>query len=422
MGRIGEEQAENSRGSIEQWNMRTEERIEVLRRLVIERMDTSRTMEDAEVMEVIEEVLEECSRQEEWSLSQRQDLARELFHTLRRLDILEELIQDSEVTEIMVNGTSHIFYEKKGRLYEWERHFTSEEKLADVIQQIVGTGNRMVNELHPIVDTRLMDGSRVNIVLKPIAIDGTAMSIRRFPERPVTMRQLLSWHSLSEEMAELLKKLVIAGYNIFVSGGTGSGKTTFLNALSEFIPKEERIVTIEDSAELQICGIPNLVRLESRDVKIEGSEEITIRDLIKSALRMRPNRIIVGECRGAEALDVLQAMNTGHSGLSTGHSNSAMDMVSRLETMVLMGMNIPISAIRGQIASGIDIIIHLGRLRDGSRKVLHIAEVLGMEEGQVCLNDLYRFKEQGEENGQIQGVFEKKNELFCKDKLKAAGL
>lgn len=396
--------------------------IEEVRRQVMERMDTSRTMEDAEVMELIEEVLEIYSRQKELSLLQRQELLREVFHTLRRLDILEELIQDREVTEIMVNGTSHIFYEKKGRLYEWERHFTSEEKLSDVIQQIVGTGNRMVNELHPIVDTRLKDGSRVNIVLKPIAIDGTAMSIRRFPEHPVTMRRLLEWHSLSEEMAELLKKLVQAGYNIFVSGGTGSGKTTFLNALSEFIPKEERIVTIEDSAELQIRGIPNLVRLESRDVKLEGSEEIAIRDLIKSALRMRPNRIIVGECRGAEALDVLQAMNTGHSSLSTGHSNSAMDMISRLETMVLMGMDIPVSAIRGQIASGIDIIIHLGRLRDGSRKVLHIAEVSGVEAGQVVLNDLYRFREEGEEHGQIQGVREQKGELLRKDKLAAAGL
>lgn len=398
------------------------EQIEEIRRLVIERLDTSRTMEDGEVMEVIEEVLESYSRREGLSLLQRQELAKEVFHTLRRLDILEELIQDSEVTEIMVNGTSHIFYEKKGRLYEWAKHFTSEEKLADVIQQIVGTSNRMVNELHPIVDTRLKDGSRVNIVLKPIAIDGTAMSIRRFPEHPVTMQQLLDWHSLSEEMAELLKKLVYAGYNIFVSGGTGSGKTTFLNALSEFIPKEERIVTIEDSAELQIRGIPNLVRLESRDVKLEGSEEITIRDLIKSALRMRPNRIIVGECRGPEALDVLQAMNTGHSSLSTGHSNSAMDMVSRLETMVLMGMDIPVSAIRGQIASGIDIIIHLGRLRDGSRKVLHIAEVSGMEDGQVCLHDLYGFREKGEENGRIQGVWEQKGELLSKDKLAAAGL
>lgn len=396
--------------------------VEQLKKQVMEQIDTSRVMEDAEVMDVIRRVLEEHSRQEVLSLSQRQKLAKEIFHALRRLDILEDLLQDEQITEIMVNGTSHIFYEKDGRLYEWERHFVSEEKLQDVIQQIVGAGNRMVNELHPIVDTRLSNGSRVNIVLKPIAIDGTAMSIRRFPKEPVTMQQLLKWNSLSEEIMQLMQQLVYAGYNIFVSGGTGSGKTTFLNALSAFIPKEERIVTIEDSAELQIRGIPNLVRLETRNNKLEGSEEITIRDLIKSALRMRPNRIIVGECRGAEALDVLQAMNTGHSSLSTGHANSARDMISRLETMVLMGMDIPIPAIRGQIASGIDIIIHLGRLRDGSRKVLQIVEVSGMEEGQVMLHELFEFSELGEENGQVQGIWKKKGELRYQEKLRAAGL
>lgn len=396
--------------------------VEQLKKQVMEQIDTSRVMEDAEVMDVIRRVLEEHSRQEVLSLSQRQKLAKEIFHALRRLDILEDLLQDEQITEIMVNGTSHIFYEKDGRLYEWERHFVSEEKLQDVIQQIVGAGNRMVNELHPIVDTRLSNGSRVNIVLKPIAIDGTAMSIRRFPKEPVTMQQLLKWNSLSEEIMQLMQQLVYAGYNIFVSGGTGSGKTTFLNALSAFIPKEERIVTIEDSAELQIRGIPNLVRLETRNNKLEGSEEITIRDLIKSALRMRPNRIIVGECRGAEALDVLQAMNTGHSSLSTGHANSARDMISRLETMVLMGMDIPIPAIRGQIASGIDIIIHLGRIRDGSRKVLQIVEVSGMEEGQVMLHELFEFSELGEENGQVQGIWKKKGELRYQEKLRAAGL
>ncbi len=361
--------------------METKENLkERLKHQVMERMDISRTMEDEEILELVQKTLEEDSHRMPMSISMRQNLIREIFHSLRRLDILQELIEDADITEIMVNGTKGIFYEKAGRLYQWDKHFTSEEKLQDVIQQIAGGSNRMVNELHPIVDTRLPDGSRVNIVLKPIAIDGTALSIRRFPKEPVRMQTLIEWGSISMEVADFLKHLVCAGYNIFVSGGTGSGKTTFLNALSEFIPKEERVVTIEDSAELQLLGLPNLVRLESRDIKLPGAEEITIRDLIKSALRMRPNRIIVGECRGAEALDVLQAMNTGHSGsLSTGHANSAMDMVSRLETMVLMGMDMPLAAIQSQIASAIDIIIQLGRIRDGSRKLLQVVEVKGVK-------------------------------------------
>lgn len=293
--------------------METKEKLkERLKHQVMERMDISRTMEDEEILELVQKTLEEDSHRMPMSISMRQNLIREIFHSLRRLDILQELIEDADITEIMVNGTKGIFYEKAGRLYQWDKHFTSEEKIQDVIQQIAGGSNRMVNELHPIVDTRLPDGSRVNIVLKPIAIDGTALSIRRFPKEPVRMQTLIEWGSISREVADFLKRLVCAGYNIFVSGGTGSGKTTFLNALSEFIPKEERVVTIEDSAELQLLGLPNLVRLESRDIKLPGAEEITIRDLIKSALRMRPNRIIVGECRGAEALDVLQAMNTGH--------------------------------------------------------------------------------------------------------------
>lgn len=289
--------------------METKENLkERLKHHVMERMDISRTMEDEEILELVQKTLEEDSHRMPMSISMRQNLIREIFHSLRRLDILQELIEDADITEIMVNGTQGIFYEKAGRLYQWDKHFTSEEKLQDVIQQIAGGSNRMVNELHPIVDTRLPDGSRVNIVLKPIAIDGTALSIRRFPKEPVRMQTLIEWGSISMEVADFLKHLVCAGYNIFVSGGTGSGKTTFLNALSEFIPKEERVVTIEDSAELQLLGLPNLVRLESRDIKLPGAEEITIRDLIKSALRMRPNRIIVGECRGAEALDVLQAI------------------------------------------------------------------------------------------------------------------
>lgn len=272
--------------------METKENLkERLKHQVMERMDISRTMEDEEILELVQKTLEEDSHRMPMSISMRQNLIREIFHSLRRLDILQELIEDADITEIMVNGTKGIFYEKAGRLYQWDKHFTSEEKLQDVIQQIAGGSNRMVNELHPIVDTRLPDGSRVNIVLKPIAIDGTALSIRRFPKEPVRMQTLIEWGSISMEVADFLKHLVCAGYNIFVSGGTGSGKTTFLNALSEFIPKEERVVTIEDSAELQLLGLPNLVRLESRDIKLPGAEEITIRDLIKSALRMRPEGI-----------------------------------------------------------------------------------------------------------------------------------
>lgn len=383
---------------------------ERLKHQVMERMDISRTMEDEEILELVQKTLEEDSHRMPMSISMRQNLIREIFHSLRRLDILQELIEDADITEIMVNGTKGIFYEKAGRLYQWDKHFTSEEKLQDVIQQIAGGSNRMVNELHPIVDTRLPDGSRVNIVLKPIAIDGTALSIRRFPKEPVRMQTLIEWGSISREVADFLKHLVCAGYNIFVSGGTGSGKTTFLNALSEFIPKEERVVTIEDSAELQLLGLPNLVRLESRDIKLPGAEEITIRHLIKSALRMRPNRIIVGECRGAEALDVLQAMNTGHSGsLSTGHANSAMDMVSRLETMVLMGMDMPLAAIQSQIASAIDIIIQLGRIRDGSRKLLQVVEVKGVENGKVCLHELFRFREKKNREASAESGRRKEN-------------
>ena len=394
-----------------------------VKELVMERIDVSRVLSDEEIWELIEDVLEECSREYVLTVPARQLLAKEVFYGLRRLDILQDLVDDPQVTEIMVNGTSHIFYEKEGRIREWDHHFTSEEALSDVIQRIVGASNRMVNELHPIVDTRLENGARVNIVLKPIAIDGTAVSIRRFPEHPITMKQLVEWQSVSEEIVCFLKNLVQAGYNIFVSGGTGSGKTTFLNALSEFIPEDERIVTIEDSAELQILGIPNLVRLETRAVQVEGAQPISIRDLIRSALRMRPSRIIVGECRGPEALDVLQAMNTGHSGsISTGHANSAEDMLHRLETMVLMGMDLPVSAIRSQIASGVDILIHLGRLRDKSRKLLGIAEVDGMEGGEIRLHELYRFEEQEEQAGRIIGRWKKQGELLHQEKLRAAGL
>ena len=337
---------------------------------------------------------------------------------------MQELTDDPKVTEIMINGYDHIFLERAGRLYRWEKSFESKEKLEDVIQQIVAKCNRTVNEASPIVDARLENGSRVNIVLPPVALNGPIVTIRRFPEKPFLMDDLMRFGAINEETVGFLRKLVIAGYNIFISGGTGSGKTTFLNALSDFIPKDERIITIEDSAELQIVGVDNLVRLETRNANVEGCSEITIRDLIKSSLRMRPDRIIVGEVRGAEAIDMVQALNTGHDGsLSTGHANSAVDMLARLETMILMGMDLPIPAIRGQLASGIDIIVHLGRLRDKSRKVLEIAEVLGYMDGEIKLQSLYRFIEEGENSeGKIIGKFERENTFVHTEKLRAAGI
>ena len=286
--------------------------IEEVRSQILGQLDLSREFEDAEIQELIEKAVLCISRKYAMSLNERGHLEREVFNSMRKLDILQELLEDEEVTEIMVNGSSHIFYEKRGQLSEWDRQFWSEEKLADTIQQIVGMNNRMVNELSPIVDTRLKDGSRVNIVLSPIAVDGATICIRKFPKEALEMRHLVELGALSEELANYLGHLVYAGYNIFISGGTGSGKTTFLNALSRYIPQKERLITIEDSAELQIKGISNLVRLETRNASCDGSAEVTIRDLIRTALRMRPDRIIVGECRGAEALDMLQAMNTGH--------------------------------------------------------------------------------------------------------------
>lgn len=358
------------------------------------------------------------------SVLEREQLGKELFYAIRKLDILQELVDDPDITEIMINGTDNIFIERQGRLQIWNKSFHEKEKLEDVIQQIVAKCNRTVNEANPIVDARLENGSRVNIVLAPVALNGPIVTIRRFSDDPITMSKLLQFGSITEEAVAFLKNLVFAGYNIFISGGTGSGKTTFLNALSEFIPKEERIITIEDSAELQIRGVPNLVRMETRNANVEGCQEITIRDLIKSSLRMRPDRIVVGEVRGAEALDMLQCLNTGHDGsLSTGHANSAKDMLSRLETMVLMGMDLPLSAIRRQMASGIDIIVHLGRLRDKTRKVLEIVEVTGFENQEIVIQPLYLFQETGEdETGKVQGQLTKVGELEHKEKWKSAGL
>ena len=324
----------------------------------------------------------------------------------------------------MINGKDHIFIEKEGRLKDLDIGFESVEKLQDVIQQIVAGCNRVVNEASPIVDARLPDGSRVNIVMNPVALNGPIVTIRRFPDKPITMERLLQMDSISPEAAEFLKCLVRAKYNIFISGGTGSGKTTFLNVLSHYIPPEDRVITIEDSAELQLQGRPNLVRLETLNSNVEGCREITIRELIRSSLRMRPDRIVVGEVRGAEAIDMLQCLNTGHDGsMSTGHANSGKDMLARLENMVLMGMDIPLMAIRQQIASGVDIIVHLGRLRDKSRRVLEITEVTGCENGDIKLNPLFLFEEEGEDSrGNIAGRLQKKGELFHENKLKAAGL
>lgn len=396
--------------------------IRQLRDEIMQELDLTRQLEDEEVYRLVEEHAGQFSRKRMLTLRERDELEQFLFHSMRKLDVLQELLEDKEISEIMVNGADHIFYEKGGRLYESDRRFSSKEKLGDVIQQMAGYSNRMVNEASPIVDTRLADGSRVNIVLEPVALDGSAISIRKFPERPIGMADLIRMGSLTGEAAEFLRVLVCSGYNIFISGGTGSGKTTFLNALSQYIPREERIITIEDSAELQLLDKPNLVRLETRNANTEGVVPITIRDLIRTALRMRPERIVVGECRGAEALDVLQAMNTGHDGsLSTGHANSCRDMLSRLETMVLMGMELPLPAIRSQIASGIDILVHLGRLRDKSRRVLSIAEIIGMTDGEIALRELFRFEETGEECGLVQGALVRTAGLQNTEKCRRAG-
>ena len=395
-----------------------------LRKKVQERMDYLKDLSDGEVEEAIDEVLLGEESLVTCPVELRRRLGKELFDSLRRLDILQIFVEDSSVTEIMINGTDHIFVERDGRLQELDVGFDSPEKLQDVIQKIVAGCNRVVNEASPIVDARLSDGSRVNIVMNPIALNGPIVTIRRFPDKPVTMEWLIRKHSISAEAAEFLEKLVKAGYNIFISGGTGSGKTTFLNVLSQFIPPEERVITIEDSAELQLRSLPNLVRLETRNSNVEGCREITIRELIRSSLRMRPTRIIVGEVRGAEAVDMLQCMNTGHDGsMSTGHANSGKDMLSRLENMVLMGMDLPLAAVRQQIASGIDIVVHLGRLRDRSRRVLEITEIIGCENNEIKLNPLYEFEEAGEDSdGCIIGRLGKKGSLLRESKLKAAGL
>lgn len=371
---------------------------------ILGKLDLSKQMTEDEIKELIDEQIRQESKKRYLEVSTREQLRKNIFHAIRQLGILQELIEDPEITEIMVNGTSGIFIEKEGRLKKLDICFDSGEKLKQVIWQITAGCNRVVNESSPIVDARLPDGARVNVVLDPVAINGPILTIRRFPDKPITMDKLLALGSLTEGCKEWLKVQVEEGSNILVSGGTGSGKTTFLNVLSQFIPQTERVITIEDSAELQLTGISNLVSLETRNANVEGCREITIRDLIKASLRMRPDRIIVGEVRGKEAVDMLQSVNVGHSAMTTVHANSVRDVVSRLETMVLMGMEMPISAIRRQIASGFDLMIQLGRLKDGSRRVLEIAKPIGFVEGEIHMKTIYRFESEGmNESGKITG-------------------
>lgn len=396
-----------------------------LREKILSGLTYERQMPDEELKELIDREIFSYSEIHPVPLADRLGLQKELFDSFRRLDILQELVDDPEVTEIMVNGPDEVFTEKNGRLERWNKKFESREQLLDLIQQIVSGVNRIVNTSSPIVDARLPDGSRVHVVLEPIAINGPILTIRKFPE-PMTMDRLLKYGSLSAEAAELLKKLVQARYNIFVSGGTGAGKTTFLNALSEFIPSWERVITIEDSAELCLPHIENLVRLETRDANAEGEGAVCIGDLIRASLRMRPDRILIGEVRGKEAIDLLQAMNTGHDGsFSTGHANSPQDMLSRLETMVFMGAELPLPAVRSQIASALDIMVHVARFRDKSRRVTAIEEVDAYENGEIILHSLFRFEEKGGEGKKqkrVEGSLERTGTLKHREKLRMAGL
>ena len=396
---------------------------EKLRRQVLERVDLNGLITDEEILNNIDRILVEQGEKHYIGMKEKRILRKDIFNSIRGLDLLQDYVEDKSITEIMVNGTDNIFIEKKGIISSVNQSFESKEKLSDIIQQIVSSSNRIVNESNPIVDARLSDGSRVNVVLPPVAIDGPVITIRKFPKNPITIKQLIEYESVSQEVACFLENLILAKYNILVSGGTGSGKTTFLNVLSNFIPKTERIITIEDSAELQINDIPNLVRLEVRNPNTEGENTISIRDLIKTTLRMRPDRIVIGEVRDQAAFDLLMALNTGHDGsLSTIHANSPKDTLARLESLVLMAADIPLLAIRKQIASAIDIIVHLGRLRDKSRRVLEIAEVLDCEEDEIKLNTIYRLVERGEEGGRIIGELVKENNLINKKKLLAAGI
>lgn len=385
---------------------------EELRQQIREEVSGSQGISDEELYDMIDRLIMEKGAREYLPLKERIELRTGLFNSFRKLDILQQLIDDPDITEVMINGPQHIFIEKKGNMELWNQEFESQEQLEDMIQQMVSRVNRTVNVASPIADARLPDGSRVHVVLPPVSLEGPAVTIRKFPRR-ITMDMLIESGTVSREAAEFLKKLVRSGYNIFISGGTNSGKTTFLNALSAFIPQDERVITIEDSAELQIQQVKNLIRLETRTANPQGEGAITIGDLIRASLRMNPDRIIVGEVRGKEALELLNSYNTGHDGgMSSGHGNSPGDMLARLETMVLMGADLPLAAIRSQIASALDILIHLGRIRDKTRKVLWIVEVDDYAEGEIRLRTLYRFED---------GVLKKKEELKNQEKLRRAG-
>ena len=377
---------------------------ERIKKRVYDRLDMTGEIEDVQLKNIIGECVQEESGLYMISIREKEELEETLFNAIRRLDVLQELLEDDTITEIMINGQSDIFLERDGKITRWDKTFENETRLEDIAQKIAALSNKIVNASVPIADTRLGDGSRVSIVLPPFALNGPVITIRKFYREPLTMEKLIGLNSITREAAEFLEYAVRAKYNIFISGGTGSGKTTFLNALSGFIPKDERVITIEDSAELQIEHVENLVRLEARDANIEGKNAVKIRDLIRASLRMRPDRIIVGEVRGEETLDMVQAMSTGHDGsLSTGHGNSPKDMAARLETMILMGMDMPVSAIRQQLSSAIDIIVHLGRLRDKTRRVLQIVEIKGINKGEIEFNTLFEFKETGEKEGRITG-------------------
>ncbi len=405
-----------------------QELINEIKASINEKIDLKRNFSDHEINDLVVRTVLDKSKEVFLNTSDKKQIIETVFNSLRRLDILQPILDDNQVTEIMINGPENIFVEKKGKISHLEISFESQQKLEDIIQIMVTAVNRTVNESNPIVDARLKDGSRLNVVLPPIALNGPIVTIRKFPGKPIDMESLIDLQSLTIEAAEALKMLVRAKYNIFVAGSTGSGKTTYLNALSNFIPTDERIITIEDSAELQIANISNLVSLETRNANVEGRGEITIKKLIKTALRMRPNRIIVGEVRGEEAIDMLSAMNTGHDGsLSTGHANSTQDMFSRLETMILSAANLPLEAVRKQIASAIDIIIFLSRLRDGSRRTIEISEVLGIENGLIKLNPLFIFEEDiqtnHKANNTVSGSLKRTmNPLINKHKMINSGI
>ena len=399
--------------------------LQELQKKIMEDLDFGEELSDEQLKDLISKYLLEKENNHNFTLLQRKQIGKEIFDSLRKLDVLQDLIDDDEITEIMVNGPNAIFAEKRGTLYRTKLKFESQEKLLQVINQIVSGCNRTVNESTPIVDARLKNGARVNVVLYPVALNGPILTIRRFPNKPITMEKLVEFGAVSEEAVAFLKKAVKAKYNILVSGGTGSGKTTFLNALSQYIPSDERIITIEDSAELQILGIENLIRMETRNANLEGGKGISIRDLIKTSLRMRPTRIIVGEVRGEEASDMIgSAMNCGHDGsMSSAHANSASDMLLRLENMILMSATLPVDAIRRQVASGVDIIVHLGRLRDKSRRVLEITEIEGIKQQEILLNPLFLFHESPEKKGEkVEGKLERVGQLIHTYKMENAGI